>query len=297
MTGARQTGVTEIELPALFQAADRKAAERQRAFYVSKGLEVGALAGGAMAALLPSSLLGGSGPIFALLLFLVALVIQVTKISATAERRWYDARAAAESIRSSAWQYAACGEAFRLENDQADAAFRQVLVRVLDAVPGLDIGPDTDDAPTITTSMRSIRALSLVERSGVYLEQRVAGQVKWYARKAQWNKQRARVYGLVVIGVELAAVVAGILRVATGSSLDFLGAAAAIAAGLVAWTQAKKYTFLSESYAVTSHEVNLVRDTLRPGDDEGLWAQLVHDAEAAFSREHTMWQARRQGAA
>jgi hypothetical protein len=59
--------------------------------------------------------------------------------------------------------------------------------------------------------------------------------------------------------------------------------------------QAKKYANLSEAYAVTSHEVSLVPSTLSAEATEEEWAQAVHDAEAAFSREHTMWQARRQG--
>jgi hypothetical protein len=67
-----------------------------------------------------------------------------------------------------------------------------------------------------------------------------------------------------------------------------------VAVAVIGWMQAKKYASLSEAYAVTSHEVALVASTLSAELDEDAWAQAVHDAEAAFSRELTMWQARRQ---
>jgi hypothetical protein len=95
--------------------------------------------------------------------------------------------------------------------------------------------------------------------------------------------------------LEAAAILAGVVRIKQGAEVDFLGAFAAIAASFVAWTQSKKYAFLAESYSVTSHEVHLVGASVIPAVDESTWAQSVHDAEAAFSREHTLWQARRQG--
>ncbi|WP_239577504.1 DUF4231 domain-containing protein [Cellulosimicrobium cellulans] len=288
--------VPELDLPALFRSADGKAALSQRTFYIWKGLELGALAGAACAALIPGDILGKSGPIAALLLFIAALTMQVTRVASTAEKTWYDARAAAESIRSAAWQYAVGGEAFRLDDPDAERAFRHVLRDVLATVPHLDIGANANDAPGVTESMRTIRALPQADRSRIYYDQRVAGQVTWYANKARWNKRRSFMYGVIVITLEAVALLAGVARVASGGDVDFLGAVAAIAAAFVAWTQAKKYASLSESYGVTSHEVNLVRDTLPQSADEATWAQSAHDAEAAFSREHTMWRARRQGA-
>jgi hypothetical protein len=69
----------------------------------------------------------------------------------------------------------------------------------------------------------------------------------------------------------------------------------AISASLAAWKQTKNYAALSESYSVTSHEVAILATTIVKHVDEQTWSQAVHDAEAAFSREHTLWLARRQG--
>jgi hypothetical protein len=77
--------------------------------------------------------------------------------------------------------------------------------------------------------------------------------------------------------------------------VNWLGVLAAGTASVAAWQQTKNYSSQSEAYAVTSHEVAIVAETIGPAIDESSWAQAVHDAEAAFSREHTLWLARRQG--
>jgi hypothetical protein len=287
--------VSELELPALWHAADRASARNQSNFYLTKGFELGGLACAAVAALVPGAFLNGIGPMVALVLFLGVLGLQLSRLSGSAESRWYDARAAAESIKSAAWQYAVGGEAFRLDDDDARARFNQVLKQILLAVPRLDIGAAATSFATVTPTMGAVRKLAQPERAAVYQRLRIEDQVSWYSRKAAWNTSRARFYLGVTVVLEVTAIVVGILRFREEADADFMGVFAAAAAAFVAWSQTKKYGFLAESYAVTSHEVRLVADTVDSPVDEDSWAQSVHDAEAAFSREHTMWQARRQG--
>jgi hypothetical protein len=68
------------------------------------------------------------------------------------------------------------------------------------------------------------------------------------------------------------------------------------AAAIAAWRQTRDYTTLKDAYEVTSHEIVIVAGELpAAGRSEEAWSQLVHDAAAAFSREHTLWLVRRQG--
>ncbi|MBV9820798.1 MAG: SLATT domain-containing protein, partial [Actinobacteria bacterium] len=127
-----------------------------------------------------------------------------------------------------------------------------------------------------------------------YRTGRIEDQVRWYSRGANKNRRRSRMWRAALVGIESAALVVGLLRIGGHLDLDLLGVLGTAGAGLVAWMQAKNYTYLAESYAVTSHEVGLVAQAVYAGVDEPVWAQKVHDAEAAFSREHTMWVARRQ---
>jgi hypothetical protein len=145
--------------------------------------------------------------------------------------------------------------------------------------------------------MATVRQLPQEGREAAYRKFRIEDQVAWYAAKAKWNRTRSRIFTSLTVAVEAAAIVAGVLRFKLETDTDVLGLLAAAAAGLIAWGQAKKYTSLAESYSVTSHEVNLVAMTVTAPISEDQWAQNIHDAEAAFSREHTMWQARRQGPA
>lgn len=284
-----------ISFPGLLTAAEEESAQRQTIFFVLTGLQLGLLAAAAATALIPVGWAGNSGPIVTLLLFVVAVALQVSGLAPKAERRWYDARAAAESIKSSSWEYAVGGEAFRAGDPDAESRFIGVLRRVLEGLPHLDIGATDVGNASVTGTMRALRESSRENRKFMYVSGRVQDQVAWYSAKAKWNKRRSHWFTGAAVAVEIAAVAFGLVRVAGELDVDFLGALAATAVAIVGWMQAKKYASLSEAYSVTSHEVALVAATLDEDQDEEVWAQSVHDAEAAFSREHTMWQARRQG--
>lgn len=284
-----------LQYPALFASAELESAESRKLFFAVRGAELASLTGAAALAVVPIDWAGRAGPILTVLMFVVALGVQVSRVGNRAERRWYDARAAAESIKSASWQYAVGGEAFRISDAQADTVFVERLRDALRGLKHLNFGAASSDCAAATDSMRCVRQSSQAERFRVYRQRRVAEQVEWYKNKADWNRQRSRVFGGVTIGVEFLALVLGLLRVTGSVDVDLVGVAAAGAAGLVAWSQAKNYSLLAESYAVTSHEILLVAESMKANVTEAEWAQNVHDAEAAFSREHTLWSARRQG--
>lgn len=295
MNSSMNKSFDEIEMPALFAAAEQASAESQSKFYLTTAAELFGLALAAAAAMVPKSMAMGAGPIIALVLFVAVLLLQVSKIGREAESRWYDARAAAESIKSAAWQFAVGGEAFRMGMRDPDTRFVEILKEILQSVPHLNVGAATSATAGVTSSMRELRDSPQETRAAVYRRLRIDNQVDWYSRKSLWNKRRARFYTYAVIALEGVAIIMGAIRIGQGADIDFIGVFAAFAAGIIGWIQTKKYAFLAESYAVTSHEVNLVSSSVSAPVAETSWAQSIHDAEAAFSREHTMWQARRQG--
>lgn len=67
----------------------------------------------------------------------------------------------------------------------------------------------------------------------------------------------------------------------------------AIAGGILSWIQAKRFTELSASYALTAHEISLINEQSEQFDNDQDFSVFVGDAENAFSREHTQWVARR----
>lgn len=284
----------ELAFPPLLDSTEKASTAAQRSFFLAIAGQFTFLALAALAAILSGDKLAGAGPVTTLLSFIAALALQISGVTSKLEKKWYAARAASESIKAASWEFSVGGEAFRQGDNTADIRFIEVLKSILSNVPSLDVGVSTDGS-TITDSMKTLRSSPRRVRFAAYSVLRVDDQINWYATKAANNKARYKAFGFFVVVVEIVAVIFGILRISGDVQTDLIGPLAACAAGLIGWVQAKKYANLSEAYAVTSHEISFIPDILKSASNEAEWAQAVHDAEAAFSREHTMWQARRQG--
>lgn len=286
-----------FDFPELLNSIEVVSANAQKRFYVTTGATLVLLAAGSVTALVPATFFHNIGSLLTLVLFIAALVLQISKVAQKAEKEWYEARSAAESIKTASWEFAVGGEVFRKsgpnESDE-EKRYINVLKKILHNVKSLDVGAGGQQNSAVTDSMKKLRATNIQNRCKVYREKRVQDQIQWYSRKAEFNRKSGILFSGFVIVLEFAAVILGVARVMGSIGINLLGPIAAIASGLVGWMQAKKYTNLAEVYAMTSQEINLLQSTLRADVTEPEWAQSVHDAEAAFSRENTMWQARRQ---
>lgn len=279
--------------PPFYVQADEEAIRCQQVFLRWRGAEFFSLALAAVFALLPREVLWGIGPWLAVAAFAFPLAVRLSQVEQKAERRWYDARSAAESMKTATWQYAVGGESYRIDDPTAKSRFLDLVGEICRALPSWQSGT-TGEGSLVTEPMTLIRRSDLVLRFNTYVEQRVVNQVNWYKRKADFNAKRASVWGAGVIGVEGIALAVGVVNLVHPLGLDYLGALAAIAAGLAGWKQTKRFNELAEAYALTSNETFLVKESL-DATSEGAWAQSVTSAEAAFSREHSMWLSRRQG--
>jgi hypothetical protein len=181
------------------------------------------------------------------------------------------------------------GGALPMSDSAAPGNFTGELRKILCLLPRLDVAASASSEFAITSSMTESRNSSLSERKQRYLNDRVKDQVGWYGKKANWNKKLAKRWFIALVAVEGAAVILGVLRATSSFDVNLLGTFAAAAAGIAAWQQTKNYSYLSESYAVTTHEVKLISSAIQDVSDEDEWAQAVQDSESAFSREHTLW--------
>ncbi|WP_018178033.1 DUF4231 domain-containing protein [Jongsikchunia kroppenstedtii] len=284
-----------MTFPCLLEATEQKSAEQQHRFFWITAGQLFALALAATASVIPSDEIGRTGPIVALLAFAGAIAVQASGLPDRAERSWYDARAASESIKSASWQFAVGGESFRENDEHAKRRLHDLIVEVLGQLSHLDVPATGVGKAVATVEMEELRAADRKTRMAVYQRHRIADQLTWYSAKAIWNKRRAWRYRCVLIAIAVVAAVFGIVRISGALDADGLSVFATAASAILVWMQAKKYVALSEAYAVTSHEIELVAASFESVGTEEIWAQQVHDAEAAFSREHTMWKARRQG--
>jgi hypothetical protein len=288
----------DADLPALYRAADRASLHGQRrqmrGVAVSLGLTLVAAVFGAF------SLRFGGRPIdwsatAAAAAFIAAILVSAYLIQAEPASAWFDGRAAAESTKTLAWQYAVGGKRFRADGSNADEEMLTELGQVSSQLGDLPILPSAADQE-ITPRMRELREAPIEARVQAYTRGRIEQQIHWYTQMAQWNAKRASLWRLVTVALQGAGATGAILKASGVVKVDVLGIAAAAAAAAAAWLETKDHATLARAYTMTVHDLHLVRErlTILPSPlDEQSWAEFVNDAEQAISREHTLWLARR----
>ncbi|VWD31298.1 DUF4231 domain-containing protein [Burkholderia contaminans] len=211
------------------------------------------------------------------------------------ERIWYGARALAESVKTIAWRYMMRAEPFNRDDDTDRDHFRQSLTAIFNSNKSISAHAVTmSSGPQITQKMISVRGMALADRIRLYEKERVQDQHDWYNRKARSNQRAASLWFVALIILNLGALGFAAGKVATPTTdywpTDILVAAAA---SVMAWIQTKRFQEFAASYTLTAHEIGLLRIALPTIPSEDKFSVYVGDAENAFSREHTQWQARR----
>jgi hypothetical protein len=285
-------------LPGLFQAADQASLHGQKRYLraTSIRLLLLVLAAGTAAATLQA---GRSKvdvmSIVTAVVFAATLLVEVYLLADRPEQSWYDGRAIAESTKTLAWRYAVGGAPFPIadsgDEDQMGVHFRERLTALLRDAPGTSIEATT--APAISHEVGALRARPLAARIEAYLAGRIADQLQWYAGKAKLNDKRAQWWRIGLLVAELIGITAALLRAFSVVSFDLAGIVAAAVGAGAAWLAAKQYDTLARAYAFAANELALARSRLEAVQDPGVWAAEVANAEAAISREHTMWRASR----
>ncbi|GGI95240.1 membrane protein [Saccharopolyspora subtropica] len=282
------------DYPGLFQAADAASLHQQRSYL--RGVRFRLVLTVAAAVLAAFTLrIGGAGiDVFALgtaLAFVGAMVIQLALVGSRPDQVWYEGRALAESVKTLTWRYAVAAQPFPAGDEQADVEFVKRIQAMHRDLPNVHLGPTT--APPISERMRELRAAPLAVRKEAYLTGRVLDQQDWYATKAVYHQQRARIYRTTMLVMEVVGV-AGALAKATGVvDFDLAGIVAAMVSAVAAWTATRQRAATATAYVVASHELGVIRDLIDRDLDEQQWSAAVVDAESAISREHTMWHANR----
>lgn len=290
-------------LPPLHKSLSQRSQEAQKQFLRATrvGLAFGVLA--AVAGVL--TLKGEDGPdwagVIALIAFLGALWSRFWLTQNAPERKWYDARAGAESVKTLAWQYAVGGGAYRLgcpeeastPEERLLGPLRDVLHETASVTPTPLVGEEVTDAQ-ITERMRQLREQPLEDRQTVYSRDRLDDQIKWYSTNAQKNTKQASFWNSTTMALQALGVLAALAKAIGLLEIDVLGIAATAATAAPAWLQTKDHVELAEAYSVAAHDLLLVKAELENVNAEEDWASFVADSEGAISREHTLWRARKR---
>lgn len=288
-------GLADADLPGLFQGADAASVQGQkrhvRAVQVRLAFAIIAAATGV------ATFRVGAGLDLLAMGTVVALVIVVSVEfylkSVRPEETWYDGRALAESAKSLSWRYAVGAAPFAKHVANARSAYVDGLKMLLHDAPPTSIRPTA--APAVTEQMQALRDSPLDVRRTVYLRDRVEDQLRWYAAKAERNDALAYRWGIALLTIEIAGILAALARAVGLVSFDLAGVVAAFIGAGAAWLAVRQYSTNARAYTYAAQELPIVYQRLDEITDEAAWASEVADAEEAISREHTMWRASRSG--
>ncbi|MDH6706448.1 MULTISPECIES: DUF4231 domain-containing protein [unclassified Kitasatospora] len=289
-------------LPELFWTADKASLDGQR--------ETLRWYRGLIAMLVIAALIGSfpgpdkrgafdTTPLYSVAAFLIAGYFWSRLRRSNPQGRWYEARAAAESVKTLAWKYTVRARPFDGEAESADVD-RGYLLQVEDVLRAFEdpeiVPPGT--VPEITPEMRRMRAGSLTARRTLYLRTRVEGQRTWYRARAEACETQGVSWGLGIAAMIIIGAAAAIAQATGALQVHVFGASSAAAAAIIAWTQLKQLRPLAAAYQLAARELENVGNQLsdldlKAPDAEARWARLAAEAEDAVSREHTTWRARR----
>jgi hypothetical protein len=285
--------MNDNEYPALYGGADASSTQYQRNFY---GALIGSLGCLTVSALLSViNLPAGWFAAVQIVVLLTSLGLTIYLATKQPQGLWYEARALSESVKTVSWRYMMRAEPFDGSDSEARRHFLETLGNILQANKrSSSRAIKMLNTEQITTKMIGVRSLDLPGRKDCYHAERVSDQHDWYTRKAKSNARASDLwFGLVIAANALAVLIAvGKILFPTVDHWP-TDVFVAIAASLMAWLQTKRYQELAASYALTTHEIGLLRAAFPDDGDERSFSEFVADSESAFSREHTQWQARR----
>lgn len=288
----------EQDLPAIYRAADQNSSKAQTGFLVTTGVSLALLvvAAGAGAFTWQIASTGTTDwmGVIAAVAFAVAGLLRFNQIKSQPEKKWYDGRAVAESVKTLAWRYSVGAEPFGIERNpsEADDSFLDRLQEIWTNLGAASLVPPSTMGSQITPAMRALREKPLDERKEAYQTDRIENQIDWYRRKAQENDRAAKRWNFVLLAIEALGVLGAVLKATGTIEVDLLGFVGAVVAAGTSWLQAKQHSNLAEAYSVTAHELSAISDRIS-SQNRDTWARFVDEAEEAISREHTLWRASR----
>ena len=209
---------------------------------------------------------------------------------------WYNARAVAESIKTSCWRFAIKAEPYNVEDEEADEFLLNTMKHI--------IGMNRDFQKHITacfscneqlpSSLTKIRLLPLEKRRDFYHNYRVLEQELWYKNKSEYPNKKSKLFFALLVLLSLIISVFLFLSLDKTNSFNYpVEILLSLLSIIFTWVQTKKYKELNKSYALASYEIGFISSQKNKITSEEQLSEYVDNSENAFSREHTQWIARK----
>lgn len=295
-SGGEKVKVNTEDYPALYQAADKASLDSQWWHLFVLRLYLFSLVFGSVFS--TYSRQSTFSAIVALCLYLVTLGLALLQAFKSYDEVWYNGRAVAESVKTSAWRYMMRAEPY--DNGVSDSIMKHRFCNDIEEILKQNkslahhLGGLVSTKKHIPEKMEYVRSLDVQGRLKIYNRERIDDQRSWYAKKYDQNKTGATRWFSIMVGLHALALLLLIFRVAN-PYLVFLPTEAIIlsAGSALTWIQINRFKEHKSAYALTAHEIGLLKQGSHDVETESELSDFVKDAENAFSREHTQWAARR----
>lgn len=285
-----------FDLPPLYYSMNAQSIAAQRLYLGATRLRL-MLALVATASGLGAVTLGDSpidlAAVLAAMALLLAVFVELFLQSEQPERKWYEGRAVAESIKTVVWRYSVCSAPFpaSLAIEPADELLLTRLTALLHDLRVIHV--DMSSLAVPSPEMRALRVSDLGIRRSIYREHRIHKQQTWYASRSASNTNLARRWRACILVAEFFGILAATGKAFDLFSIDMAGFMGAVVAAIVGWVAVKQYRSLAQAYSVAAVDLAALDGRLSHVTDEGAWSLEVADAEKAISREHVSWRASR----
>lgn len=288
------------DFPDLYVAADKEAGRKQKHYFRLLLAQYFCLSVASSLTLLSSYVASHQLLVLGYLAVLLAgSVAALLLATMRPDQHWYQMRALAESCKTLSWRYMMAAEPFEHPADTAQATAKLAeRLHELISLQNLNTAAllyDLDASEQATEKMKSVREADFEDRKAKYLADRIDNQSTWYKRKASRNKRASSLASTFVVLIYVAAIASTIWLFQEGktdSALWYSEPLLVLAASFLGYAQAKRFSELSSSYALTALEIQKLRSGIKVIEDDGAFSAFVNEAESAFSREHTQWIAR-----
>lgn len=289
------------DLPALYHTATEASGEAQgKLLFFSKLniilLSIGAMSSGINIGNINDPFWQSTLSFISAVTLLISIFITFYLDRSEFEKKWYEGRAIAESVKTIAWRFMMNSEPYRLSSNEAEKRFLADLDGIRRERKSFAelLGGEHATKPQITETMRKTKNLNVAERVKIYIENRIRGQKLWYSSNSSKNRQKAERFFIITIILQCIATIIAFLFIKYPTFIfNPTGVSTTVIAGILAWTQLKQYKTLAESYGLTTQELGTIEERSRGIKRNDEFSSFVLEAETAISREHTIWLARR----
>ncbi|OXM84578.1 DUF4231 domain-containing protein [Paenibacillus rigui] len=234
--------------------------------------------------------------VLAAILIAISIIIKFIIRIRQYEKIWFGCRAVAESIKTISWKYMMSADPFTssIESSKKEliSSLQNILTSNKSIISHMLITNESNQS--IPDTMTNVKLLDLNKRKSLYIENRVSNQLEWYQKKAENNKTLEERWFYCTIFLQVVALTLAIIFANNPTiPLNLTGFFVTLSTTTLAWIKLKQYQELSQAYSVTAAEISLILQKSEFINSDETLSNYVADAENAFSREHTLWIARR----